>query len=281
MSASGPGWDPLWPLLCRTVINSHPSNPLSGFQPDRIAPICRSLTSSKTLGSNPLPHSRGKALCLVDMFDCPLRRVRGLGLLTIESAWVVDLMDGQILWRLSLGNWCLGPNHISQRPPISRQFAEQLEMFLSIPIIEIPLVLLGWFHFHGKQERRSGITSLVRVILLNEFIVSSVKVTNLGRLLALRPHPTRVSHAIEVVLGFERFLEVRLIQCQELARMWYFRCEREVVGFAIEGRACRCLAVHQVGQMFVYVPFGPEIIVDPRTRFRSGVDVRGNIVMAC
>ena len=156
MSAYGHGWNRSWPLLCRTAINSQPYNPLSGLHSGRTDPIYRSLTSSKSLSSNPLPHSRGKALCLVDVFDRPLRRVCGLGLLTIESTWVVNLMDGQILWGLSLGNWCLGPDHISQRPPVSRQLAEQLEMFLSIPIIEIALVLPSWFHLHGKQERWSG-----------------------------------------------------------------------------------------------------------------------------
>jgi hypothetical protein len=85
--------------------------------------------------------------------------------------------------------------------------------------------------------------------------------------------------------------------------VWFLCGEREVVGFSVEGRASRCLAVYQVGQLYesrpvrnqpciltgsnewkqapkldvcthmlLYVPFGPEIIVDPRSRLRSRVD---------
>lgn len=94
--------------------------------------------------------SRNKRNTLLNMLRSPRRTIRRLGLLAPECVDRFNLMDRQVgRRRLISRQRCLGSDLIPQRASITRELGEQIQVLLSIPLLEI-LWVLG-VHVHHED----------------------------------------------------------------------------------------------------------------------------------
>ena len=119
-----------------------------------------------------------------------------------------------------------------------------------------------------NMSEHTPLPHTIRIIILNEAIPPRIKIPIISILLRSRcpffpEHLAPTPDMMQVILRFQRLLELRLVERQERPRILTLRVRVEGMGnFLVEGGADSRLAGHEVGQVFGFVPFYPEGVGD-------------------